>query len=75
MILREHKGRGGKTVTIVRGLILSPDDLKALAKQLKQACGTGGTVKEETIEIQGDHRVKVVETLRLIGYKTKMVGG
>ncbi|MGE5221064.1 MAG: translation initiation factor [Omnitrophica WOR_2 bacterium] len=74
-ILRERKGRGGKTVTVVRGLVLAPDDLKALAKQLKLACGTGGTIKEETIEIQGDHREKVAETLRAIGYKTKMVGG
>ncbi len=74
-VLRERKGRGGKTVTVVRGLILAPDDLKALAKHLKLICGSGGTVKEDTIEIQGDHREKVADALRLIGYKTKMVGG
>jgi translation initiation factor 1 len=74
-IRREKKGRGGKTVTIVYDLQLTPDDLKALAKQLKQICGTGGTVKEGTIEIQGDHREKIAERLRSLGYKTKFAGG
>jgi translation initiation factor 1 len=74
-ILREKKGRGGKTVTVVRGLQLSEEDLKALSKQLKQACGTGGTVKEGAIEIQGDHREAIAERLRQLGYKTKFVGG
>lgn len=74
-IRREKQGRGGKTVTVVRDLQLSPDDLKALAKQLKQACGTGGTVKEGVIEIQGDHREKIAATLRSLGYKTKFSGG
>jgi len=74
-ILRERKGRGGKTVTVVHGLQLTPDDLKALAKDLKAACGTGGTVKDGDIEIQGDHREKVATRLRALGYKTKMVGG
>jgi translation initiation factor 1 len=74
-IRRETKGRGGKTVTVIMNLQLTSADRKALAKQLKKACGVGGSVKEETIEIQGDNREKVVATLKKIGYKTKIVGG
>jgi translation initiation factor 1 len=71
----EKKGRGGKTVTIIRGLQLSPEDLKSLSKTLKTTCGTGGTLKDGDIEIQGDHRQKIAEKLRALGYKTKFVGG
>ena len=74
-LYRERKGRGGKTVTVVRELQLTDDDLKSLARLLKQACGCGGTIKDNTIEIQGDHRQKIAEQLRSLGYKTKMVGG
>ena len=74
-IQREKKGRRGKTVTVVRDLVLTPQDLKALAKLLKKTCGTGGTVKDGAIEIQGDHREKVAEKLRSLNYKTKFVGG
>lgn len=74
-IRRETKGRGGKTVTVVYGLQLSPDDLKALATQLKQACGVGGTIKETAIEIQGDQRDKIAARLKVLGYKTKFIGG
>jgi translation initiation factor 1 len=74
-IQRETKGRGGKTVTVVRNLQLTPQDLKALATQLKQACGTGGTVKDGAIEIQGDHREKIAAALRSLGYKIKFTGG
>ena len=74
-IRREKKGRGGKTVTVVYGLRLAPDALKALGKQLRQACGTGGTVKDGAIEIQGDHRDKVAEALQQAGYRTKFTGG
>lgn len=74
-IQRETKGRGGKTVTVIRNLQLAPDDLKALAAQLKQACGTGGTVKDGVIEIQGDHREKIAAKLSALGYKTKFSGG
>ncbi len=74
-IQRETKGRGGKTVTVIRNLRLSPEEFKALAAQLKQACGTGGTVKDEAIEIQGDHREKIAARLRSLGYKTKFTGG
>ncbi len=74
-IRREKKGRGGKTVTVVYDLVLRPDDLKALGKRLKTACGTGGTVKDGTIEIQGDHRDTIAATLQGLGYKTKFTGG
>jgi translation initiation factor 1 len=72
---RDSKGRGGKTVTLVKKLILSEGDLKELATNLKQVCGSGGTVKEGVIEIQGEHREKIAEALRKIGYKVKIAGG
>jgi len=74
-IRRETKGRGGKTVTVIMELQLTPDDLKELHKLLKQKCGAGGAVKESIIEIQGDHRETVAAELRRLGYKTKFVGG
>lgn len=72
---RESKGRGGKTVTLVKNLILSDADLKSLAKRLKQVCGSGGTVKEGMIEIQGEHREKIATALEKTGYKVKIAGG
>ena len=72
---RESSGRGGKAVTLVKNLVLSPDDLKALAKKLKEACGTGGTVKDAVIEIQGEQRERIAEVLRNLGYKVKIAGG
>ena len=72
---RESKGRGGKTVTLVKNLVLSEADLKSLAKSLKQACGSGGTVKDGLIEIQGKHRQTIEEVLKGLGYKVKMAGG
>lgn len=74
-IRRERKGRAGKTVTIVNDLQLAPKDLAALGKHLKAACGTGGTIKDGNIEIQGDHRERVVAELRKLGYKAKLAGG
>ncbi len=74
-IRREKKGRGGKTVSVILNLQLTPDDLKALASQLKAACGTGGTVKDGAIEIQGDHRDTLTAQLQALGYKTKLAGG
>jgi len=74
-IRREKKGRGGKTVTVIMNLELTAADRKALAKQLKQACGSGGAVKGDVIEIQGDNRDKVAAKLQQLGYKTKFVGG
>jgi len=72
---RESSGRAGKAVTLVKKLTLSEDDLKALAKKLKQECGTGGTVKEGVIEIQGEHRQKIADVLQKLGYKVKIAGG
>ncbi len=72
---RETKGRGGKTVTLVKNLQLSAEDLKDLSKKLKQACGTGGTIKDGVIEIQGDHREKIAGAMRALGYKVKLAGG
>jgi len=72
---RESGGRAGKAVTLVKNLALSADDLKALAKKLKQDCGTGGTIKDGVIEIQGEHREKIADVLRKLGYKVKVAGG
>jgi translation initiation factor 1 len=69
------KGRGGKVVTLVKNLHLSPDAYKALTKHLKQTCGSGGTIKDGVIEIQGDHRENIAAALQQLGYKTKMAGG
>ncbi|MCB0215889.1 MAG: translation initiation factor [Caldilineae bacterium] len=74
-IRREKKGRGGKTVTLVHDLQLTEADLKALAKQLKAACGTGGSAKDGEIVIQGDHREAIAAALQGLGYKTKFTGG
>ena len=71
-VFREKSGRGGKTVTIVRGLT---GDLAAVASDLKRHCGTGGAVKGGTIEIQGDHREKVVANLQARGLQVKSAGG
>ena len=72
---RESKGRGGKAVTLVKGLALSEVDLSTLTKKLKQTCGSGGTVKDGVIEIQGEQREKIADTLRKLGYKVKVAGG
>jgi len=72
---RDSKGRGGKAVTLVKGLVLSEADMKELGKKLKQLCGSGGTVKDDLIEIQGEHREKIAETLRRMGYPVKIAGG
>jgi translation initiation factor 1 len=68
-------GRKGKTVTIITGFQSSPDSLSALLKQLKAQCGTGGTLKDQTLEIQGDHKQKILEILVKLGYKAKISGG
>lgn len=72
---RESGGRGGKIVSVVKKLVLSDEDMKSLAKKLKQECGTGGTVKGGMIEIQGEHRKKMAEVLQKLGYKIKISGG
>lgn len=74
-IQREKKGRGGKTVTVISGLQLAPEELAALAKRLKGLCASGGTIKDGAIEIQGDHREQVAAELQKLGYRTKLSGG
>ncbi len=74
-VKRDRKGRGGKTVTVIYGLHHTPARLKELLKTLQSACGSGGTVKEAEIELQGDHRERVAEKLQELGYKVKLAGG
>lgn len=74
-VARQSKGRGGKTVTLVKGVALDVVALAALGKQLRTACGSGGTVKDGVIEIQGDHCDLVMQTLDKLGHKPKRTGG
>jgi translation initiation factor 1 len=74
-VSRSTKGRGGKSVSLVNGLLLGTDELNRLAKHLKQKCGSGGTVKDGAIEIQGDHRELIVKELTGLGYKARLAGG
>ncbi len=73
-VSRQTKGRKGAGVSIISGIALDDADLKKLAKQLKQKCGSGGTAKNGTIEIQGDHRQTLVDALVKLGYKAKLAG-
>ena len=72
---RDTKGRRGGAVTLIKKLVLSEEDMKDLAKKLKQLCGSGGTVKDGEIEIQGEHRERIAEALKKMGYKVKIAGG
>jgi translation initiation factor 1 len=72
---RESAGRGGKTVTVVRGLALNDAQITELGKQLRSACGTGGTAKDGVIEIQGDHVERVLGLLLKAGHAAKRTGG
>jgi translation initiation factor 1 len=72
---RETAGRNGKGVTTLSGFALPDTELQALAKQLKQLCGTGGTVKNWIVEIQGDQREKLKLELEKRGFKVKLAGG
>ena len=74
-IQREVKGRGGKCVSAVYGLNMDDHELKNTAKKLKTLCGTGGTVKNGTILIQGDHRQKLQAALQKEGFTVKLAGG
>lgn len=74
-IQRETKGRKGKGVTVISGLTLLPDELKILAKKLKQHLGVGGSVKDFNIEIQGDQRDACKAWLEKHGHKVKLAGG
>ncbi|GCE19016.1 translation initiation factor Sui1 [Dictyobacter kobayashii] len=74
-VMRDRKQRGGKTVTVITGLPDKDNELATLAQQLKKLCGTGGTVKDGNIEIQGDHCAKIQAKLTSLGYKVKRAGG
>lgn len=74
-VQRETKGRGGKAVTLVKGISLADNELQALGKHLKAMCGSGGTLKDGVIEVQGDHVDRIVALLCAQGYKAKRAGG
>ena len=74
-VRRETKGRKGKGVVVISGLGLAPAELKALASKLKKMCGSGGSVVDETIEIQGDKRDEIKAALEKQGFKVKFTGG
>jgi len=74
-VSRETKGRGGKVVTVVRGLPLDAAALAALGQRLRGACGAGGTVKDGALELQGDHAERVVAWLGNAGWVVKRAGG
>jgi len=74
-VSRQTKGRGGKSVTVVKGLALDAAALALLGKQLRTACGSGGTVKDGVIEIQGDHCELVMDALSKQGHRPKRAGG
>jgi translation initiation factor 1 len=75
-VSRQSKGRGGKTVTLVRGLPFDADALAALGKRLRSACGSGGTAKDGVLEVQGDHAERVIEWLKAEGIaNVKRAGG
>jgi translation initiation factor 1 len=74
-VSRETQGRGGKAVTVVRGMTLDAPALTALGQRLRRACGAGGTVKNGVIEVQGEHAERVVEALKAEGYAVKRAGG
>ena len=74
-IQAERSGRKGKTVTVLTGFQHNSETLSKLLKKLKSQCGSGGTVKDNSLEIQGDHKQKLLETLTELGYKAKVSGG
>jgi translation initiation factor 1 len=71
----DRKGRGGKSVTVIEGLRISSQDRESLLKQLKTRLGTGGAVKDDVIEIQGDHCDAIMASLQQSGYRSKRAGG
>src|SRR5579862_2362562 len=74
-VSREVSGRGGKGVSVISGLPLGAEELEALATRLKKLCGAGGAVKDGTIEIQGEHRDRLVAELQKLGFEAKRSGG
>jgi translation initiation factor 1 len=67
----DRKGRGGKSVTLIEGLQMSPRDRDAFLRQLKERLGTGGALKNDVLEIQGDHRDAIMVLFQAMGYKPK----
>ncbi len=74
-LLRDRKGRGGKTVTLITGVRANEAALEDLATTLKRYCGSGGSLKDGVIEIQGDHRDRLATKLTELGYRVKIAGG
>jgi len=74
-IRKENKGRGGKQVTVISGYPGNADEARKLLKRIKARCGTGGTLKDQTMEIQGDRVDQVIEILTDLGYQVKRSGG
>ncbi|HYL00922.1 MAG TPA: stress response translation initiation inhibitor YciH [Steroidobacteraceae bacterium] len=74
-VAREVAGRGGKGVSVIRGLPLGREALEELATRLKRLCGAGGAVRDGVIEIQGEHRDRLVAELEKLGYAAKRAGG
>ena len=74
-VSRQSKGRGGKTVTLVKGVPLDGLALAQLGKELRSACGSGGTIKDGVIEVQGDHLTQVMALLSGRGWPVKQAGG
>jgi translation initiation factor 1 len=72
---REVSGRGGKGVSVITGLPLAGEELEALATRLKKLCGAGGAVKDGRIEVQGDHRDRLVAELQKLGFEARRSGG
>lgn len=75
LVTLERKGRGGKSVTVIKQVKSPPKGKQALLKQLKNKLGTGGTLKDDDLEIQGDHRDAIVDMLKELGYQAKRAGG
>ncbi|HEX8981163.1 MAG TPA: stress response translation initiation inhibitor YciH [Ktedonobacterales bacterium] len=74
-VMLDRKGRGGKTVTLVMGVPGEAAEVASLGQSLKKLCGSGGTTKDDVIEVQGDHRERIITRLTELGYKVKRVGG
>jgi translation initiation factor 1 len=74
-LLRDRKSRGGKTVTLITGVSGGPSTLAGLLSELKRLCGTGGTLRDDVLEIQGDFRERLRTELERRGYTVKIAGG
>jgi translation initiation factor 1 len=74
-IFRDSKGRKGKTVTLITGVVLADEALRTLHSELKHQCGSGGAIKDGSLEIQGDHRNTVFAELKKRGFNVKLAGG